>query len=121
MMTMRDLMKSSPVLAILAVIVAYPWAIVIVPILVIGMVRNTQATVILLVVIVAVILGAMVVVPRLVRFVVRVQRAWTRLVFEVWKVVETKRTIKQSEKRMRQTIADEARPMQDLGGDDDVA
>lgn len=120
-MTMRDLMKSSPVLAILAVIVAYPWAVVIVPIIVIGLIRNTSGTIMLLVVMVAVILGSMIVLPGLVRFVVRVQRAWTRLVFEVWKVVETKRTIKASEKRMRQTVVNESRPVQDFGGDDDVS
>lgn len=120
-MTMRDLMKSSPVLAILAVIVAYPWAVVTVPILVIGMIRNPEPTTMLVVVLVAVILGAMIVVPGLVRFVVRVQRAWTRLVFEVWKLIETKRTIKQSEKRMRETVVNESRPVQDLGGDLDAS
>src|SRR5690606_36762132 len=120
-MTMRDLMKSSPVLAILAVIVAYPWAVVTVPILVIGMIRNPEPTMMLVVVLVAVILGARIVVPGLVRFVVRVQRAWTRLVFEVWKLIETKRTIKQSEKRMRETVVNESRPVQDLGGDLDAS
>lgn len=114
-------MKSSPVLALLAAIIAYPWAFVLVPILVIGMVRNTEAAVLLLTILVAVSLGAMILLPGLTRLVVRTQRAWAKLVFEVWKLIETKRTVKQSEKRMRETVVSESRPVQDLGGDLDAS
>lgn len=120
-MTMRSLMSSSPLLAILAAIIAYPWAAVLVPLLAIGLIRNTRATVMLLVVMVAVLLGAMIVCPRLIRFAMRVQRAWARLVFEVWKVIETKRTIKTSEKRIRQTVLSETCPVRDLGSHFDAS
>lgn len=118
---MRSFMKSSPVLGLLAAIIAYPWAFVLVPILVIGFVRNTEATVLLLTVLVAVSLGAMILLPGLTRFVVRAQSAWAKIVFEVWKLIETKRTIKQSERRMRETVVNESRPVQDLGGDLDAS
>lgn len=114
-------MKSSPVLAILAFVIAYPWVVIGVPIIVIGMIRNPGPTSVLVAVIVAVILGCMIVVPGLTRFVARCQRAWAKLVFEVWKVIEQKRTIKQSEKRMRETVVNESRPVQDFGGDLDAS
>lgn len=120
-MIVGKVIKSSPVFAFLATCVAYPWAVILVPLLVIGLTRNTNGTVMLMAFIAALVLGTIIALPRLARLVAGIQRAWANLVFETWKIIETKRLIKQSEKRMRETVVSEARPMQDLGGDLDAS
>lgn len=104
---------TTPMLAVTAVILAYPWAVVIVPVIVIGLIRNPGPTSMLAIGLIAVTLGLVVVAPGLVKFVSRTQRAWAKLVFEVWKLIETKRTISRAEKDIQSTVL----TRDDLGGD----
>ena len=111
----------TPMLAIIAFAIAYPWAVVIVPIIVIGLIRNPGPTVMLVVVIIAVTLGLIIVAPGLVRLVSRIQRAWAKLVFELWKMLEMKRTVSRAERNVRSTVATESDRPSDLGSEPDVA
>ena len=118
-MTMSKVM--TPMLAVMAFVIAYPWAVVLVPIIVIGLIRNPGPTIMLVVVIIAVTLGLMIVAPGLVRLVSRCQRAWARLVFELWKMLETRRTVSRAERNVRATVATESDRPSDLGSDPDAA
>lgn len=110
----------TPILAVIAFVIAYPWAAVIIPIIVIGLIRNPGPTFMLVVVLMAVTLGLMVLAPGLVRFVSRTQRAWAKVVFELWKMLEMKRTVSRAERNVRATVATESDRPSDLGNDPDA-
>lgn len=115
-------MKSkSAVLAICAVLVAYPWALIVVPLIAVGMIRNFTGMCLLLITFVAVVIAMYIMFPVVPRTIAALQRFWARKVFEIWKLIEMKQTIAHSEKRMRETVVSESRPVQDLGGDLDAA
>ncbi|MDN5587301.1 MAG: hypothetical protein L0G69_12155 [Brevibacterium sp.] len=118
---MRNVVKSSPFLTILALLIAYPWVFLLVPIIVIGLVKDVGGTVLATALVGSAIVGCLIAVPGPTRFLFAIQRAWAKKVFEVWKLIEMKRTVKQTETRMRETIVSEARPVQDLGDDLDAS
>lgn len=118
---MRDLIKSSPVLAIIAFFIAYPWVLIVVPLIVMGLLRDVGGTVLVIALVGSGIVGCLIAVPRPTRVLFAIQRAWAKKVFEVWKLIEMKRTIKQSEKKMRETVVSESRPVQDFGSDLDAS
>lgn len=115
-------MKSkSAFYAILALLIAYPWALIVVPLIAVGMIRNFTGMCLLLIAFAAVVMALYIMCPVVPRTIAAFQRFWARKVFEIWKLVEMKRTVAHSERRMRETVVNESRPAQDLGGDLDAS
>lgn len=110
----------SPLLGVIVFAIAYPWAAVILPIIVIGMIRNPGPTIMLVAVLFAGTVGLMIVAPGIARMVSRTQRAWAKLVFELWKMIEMKRTVSRAERNVRATVATESDRPSDLGSDPDA-
>ena len=108
-------MKTS-LLAVLAVVVAYPWALIAVPLIAVGLIRNFNGTCLFLVVCAAVVMALYIICPSVPRTIAALQRFWSRKVFEIWKLIEMKRTISSAESRINTTVL----TRDDLGGEPDA-
>lgn len=87
--------------------VAYPLALPTVTILGTVAVRHDLGTAFTVAAITgAVLVGLLIVLPRLSRFALRMQRRWARLVFETWKLWQQKRMLATAESRISTSVTD---------------
>ena len=118
---MKNLFKSSPVIAVFACVIAYPWMLIVLPLLIIGLFRDAGSTVVVTVFAVTIIVAFRIALPGPTRFVFGLQHMWAKKVFDVWKLIEMKKTVARAETRMRETVVSESRPVNDLGSDLDAS
>ena len=113
-------MKKSIATAAIAHLIAYPHIVVAVVLVTIGLVRNAGPTLYATAIIVAVLLGFRIAVPRLYRLAAAVPRLWATTVLKTWRLWDDRRAIRDSEKNMRATVISETQNLSDLGRSEDA-
>lgn len=108
-------MKKSVLTGVVAHLIAYPHIVLALVLLAIGLVRNTGPTIYAAAIVVAVLLGVRIALPRLYRFVASATRLWAKTVLKTWRLWDDRRAIRDSEKNIRATVISETQQLSDLG------
>lgn len=108
-------MKKSVLTGAVAHLLAYPHIVLAVVVFTIGLVRNPGPTLYATAIIIAVLLGVRIAVPRLYRLVASAAHLWAKTVLKTWRLWDDRRAIRDSEKNMRATVISETQQLSDLG------
>lgn len=108
-------MKKSVLTGAVAHLLAYPHVVLAAVVLTIGLVRNPGPTLYTTAIVIAVLLGVRIAVPRLYRLVASAARLWAKTVLKTWRLWDDRRALRDSEKSMRATVISETQNLSDLG------